>query len=197
MAYHLYVTEALVMRTVAYGESEAQKIIFTKDLGLIRARVQSIRRISSRLRFSLQDFNHSKISFVHGKGGWKIVSAKLETDLYSEFKNEKEKVILLGKIFLLTERLTPQEEKNSDIYNALLHSIAALKKYSQKEEIQSIECMYILKLLHYLGYLSDSSVFKPFIETIEFNETCHQYMLKHKTKIIQEINKIIKETHLL
>src|SRR3989338_5144856 len=73
--HHIYHTEGIILGSKNFGEAGRHYSIFTRDLGMIHASAQGVRKMSSKLRFVLQDFSYLKIDFVKGKDFWRITSA--------------------------------------------------------------------------------------------------------------------------
>jgi len=73
--HHIYHTEGIILGNKNYGEAGKYYSVFTRDLGMIYASAQGVRKMSSKLRFILQDFSCIKMDFVRGKDFWRITSA--------------------------------------------------------------------------------------------------------------------------
>ena len=73
--YHIHHTEGIILSSKNYGEAGKYYSLLTRDLGLINASAQGVRKISSKLRFVLQDFSYIKVDLVHGKDFWRLTSA--------------------------------------------------------------------------------------------------------------------------
>ena len=65
--HHIYHTEGIILDSRSFGEAGKHYSIFTRDLGMITASAQGVRKMSSKLRFILQDFAYLKIDLVAGK----------------------------------------------------------------------------------------------------------------------------------
>ena len=196
MAYHMYITDAIIVRGIDYSEGDSQKIIFTRDLGLLSARAQSIRKLASKLRFSLQDYHLSRVSLINGKAGWRIVSARFEESFFEYFRNDKSKLKALARVISLTEKITPYEEKNSEIFFALILFVEDLKIFNTEEEIKNIECVYALRTLHRLGYLLEDAQFFEFLENKPLEKDSLIRISNIREKAISVINMALKESHL-
>ncbi len=85
--HHIYHTEGIILGSKAYGEAGKCYYIFTKDLGMIFASAQGVRKISSKLRYVLQDFSYIKLDLVRGKDFWRLTSASKTNALESIAKN--------------------------------------------------------------------------------------------------------------
>ncbi|HNW71326.1 MAG TPA: DNA repair protein RecO [Candidatus Paceibacterota bacterium] len=192
--HHIYHTEGIILSSRNTKEADRSYAIFTRDLGMIYASAQGIRKISSKLRFVLQDFSHVKIDFVRGKDYWRITNA-LKTPELEEIKKEKQKLMIFANISNLLKRLLAGEEPNSSLFDDLLNGLSFLEKSKSKNELQNIEAIIVLRILSNLGYIGASNSLNTIIKT-PFDEKLVLEADKKRTKILSEINKAISESHL-
>ena len=85
--HHIYHTEGIILGSRNYGEAGKYYSIFTRDLGMVYASAQGVRRMSSKLRFVLQDFAYLKIDLVQGKDFWRVTNASKTNLLEQLSKN--------------------------------------------------------------------------------------------------------------
>lgn len=195
--HHIYETEGFVLSRRASGEAGYFLNIFSKDLGLVRAEASGSRKISSKLRYSIQDFSLSKFSLVRGKNTWKLTGVYLLSDYSVKFKNEKEKIRLVARIFSVLKRLIHGEEKNEKLF--ILIDKALLKLSSRvfsKEEINSIEILFLFRVMSVLGY-GDGKIKSKNISDLDYwDEETLSECLSNKKEIISAINRSLKESQL-
>ncbi len=115
-----YFTEAIVLDEENIGELDKFVYLYTEDLGLVRAKAKSVRRITSKLAGHLQPLNFVKIRLVE-KNGLQVVDAltsdrapKTETNLAllrfvkeMTFEFQKDR-----KIWLLLKKFLKSPAKN-------------------------------------------------------------------------------------
>ena len=192
--HHIYHTEGIILGRKNYGEAGKYYAIFTRDLGMINASAQGIRKISSKLRFVLQDFSYVKIDLVRGKDFWRITSAsktnKLENILKSSFN-----VTIFANIGRLLKRLLAGEYPNSSLFTDLINGLHFLEKSKSEAESQNIEIIIVLRILNNLGYIGNNEMLKnitksPYEDDLIFEAG------KSRKNILFEINKALNETQL-
>lgn len=155
MAHHIYQTEALVLKGVKIRESNLFVDVFTRELGLIRAAVQSARKESSKMRYSLQDYTHLDVSLVRGREVWRVTGASEYSNGYYKLRDEQHKLLLLKKINSLLLRLLHGEEKNEQLYDGVISFNKYLEKnHIKTEDCLAIECLTVLRILYHLGYVA-------------------------------------------
>ncbi|MFA6524219.1 MAG: DNA repair protein RecO [Candidatus Paceibacterota bacterium] len=192
--HHIYHTEALILGSKSFGEAGKYYFLFTRDLGMIYASAQGIRKISSKLRFVLQDFSYVKIDLVRGKDFWRITSASKTNEL-ENISKKRETLEVFANLSQLLKRLLVGEESNGILFTDLLNGLFVLEKSETIEEIRNIEAIVVLRMLSNLGYIGGSEVLKEFIKS-PFEENLIFEVGKSRGKILSEINKALRESHL-
>ena len=145
MAYHKYTTQAFVIEANNQGESNKSYLLFTHDLGMIRASAQSVRESKSKLRFALEEYALSEVCVVRGKSSWKITSASSTTRYYHHFKSDR-KIEIVAQICSLLKRLLHGEENNAELFSLLARAFEYLATQTLKdEELKNFECILVFR----------------------------------------------------
>jgi DNA repair protein RecO len=191
--HHIYHTEGIILGSGDFGETGKYYSIFTRDLGMIFASAQGVRKMSSKLRFVLQDFSYLKIDFVKGKDFWRITSASKTNKLENLSKPEIFKVFV--NISKLLKRLLAGEDPNKDLFLDLVKGLFILEKSETQNELRNVEAIIVLRILNNLGYIGGNEILKDFIKS-PFEEDLIFKVSESRAKILHQINKALKETHL-
>ena len=191
--HHIHHTEGIILSSKNYGETGKYYAVFTRDLGMIYAGAQGVRKMSSKLRFVLQDFSYVKMDFVRGKDFWRITSAS-KTNKLDSLKKDKEKLKIFSNVATLLKRLLAGEDQNKALFEDLLEGLFFLEK-KNCDLSEDIEATIVLRILNSLGYIGSSNEFKDVIET-PFGDSLLALSLKKRKRIFAEINRALKETHL-
>jgi DNA repair protein RecO len=139
-------------------EADSFIIIFTREFGLIYAFARSVRMLKSKLRFSLQTFSFINVSLVRGRDMWRITNAE-EIMAAKNYASDSAKLRLASRIFLLLRRLVHGEERNEGLFECLRGGIFFLDKEDfAPTDLASFEHLFVLRLLHRLGYGSTERV---------------------------------------
>ena len=192
--HHIHHTEGIILGSKNYGETGKYYAIFTRDLGMINASAQGVRKLSSKLRFVLQDFSYVKVDLVRGKDFWRITSASKTNKLENILKNSIN-IEIFANIGRLLKRLLAGEYPNKILFADLLNGLHFLEKSKDIVESQNIEIIIVLRILNNLGYIGENEMLKnitksPYEDSLIF-EASHS-----RNKILSEINKAIHETQL-
>ncbi len=194
MSHHIYQTEAFVIDSKDVGEANKLVFLFTKDLGLIMASAQGVRHLKSKLRYSLQDFSHSKVSLVRGKEIWRLTSAALIENMLVRMSPES---FAFARALSLVKRLVHGEEKNAALWSTLQSAAEFLDTSKIKQfSGEHFEYVLVLRILKSLGYIAQNPTNKQFIENDDWTEALLLQVESVKKALVMEINKALKESQL-
>jgi DNA repair protein RecO (recombination protein O) len=192
--HHIYHTEGIILSSKNYGEAGKYYSLLTRDLGMIHASAQGVRKLSSKLRFILQDFSYVKVDLVRGKDFWRITSASKTNELENLSKNPISFQIF-SNIARLLKRLHTGEYPNQILFDDLLKGLQFLEKSKSEREAENIEVIVVLRILNNLGYIGGNEMLKNIVQS-PFEEELIFEAGQSRTKILSEINKALQETHL-
>lgn len=189
----IYETEAFVLRSIDQSESDSVLVLFTKDLGKLYVKAKGVRSLSSKLRYSIQDYSFVKVSLVCGKQGWRLVNANLIESLFVE--NNLEKFKIIKNIFSLIDRIIHTESGEPKVFEALKDGCLQIKNVESKY-LDILECIIVLKILNFLGYLDiDDEKIKTILykgsEWWEFDQ-----IKDKKSYLIKNINNSLKSSQM-
>ena len=145
---HKYVTQAIVLQRTPLGEANALLTLLTEEVGLVRARVQGIRRPYAKLVQMLPTFAESRVILVRGKEGWRISGAILTRNWFRELPAPvRGRSARLSALLL---RLVPGETADPRVFSALRDFFEGLVLLPPDAH-DAAECLAALRLLYALG----------------------------------------------
>ena len=192
--HHIYHTEGIILGSKNFGEAGRYYYVFTRDLGMISASAQGVRKMSSKLRFVLQDFSYLKIDLVQGKNIFRVTNAS-KTGILEHITKQSETFEVFANIARLLKRLLTGVESNEALFADLLHGLSILEKAKTKNDLRNIEAIIVLRILNNLGYIGENDILKNLIKS-PFEEYLIFEVSKDRAKVLHQINKALKETHL-
>lgn len=192
--HHIYHTEGIIFGSKNFGETGRYYSIFTRDLGMVYASAAGVRKVSSKLRFVLQDFAYIKLDLVQGKDFWRITSAG-KTNMLEQLTKNPGTFAVFFNIAKLLKRLLAGVERNEALFIDLINSLVILEKIDTKEDLRNIEAIIVLRILNNLGYIGGNEILQNLIKS-PFEENLIFEFSKSRPQVLQQINKALKETHL-
>jgi len=146
----LYKTNAIVIRSFNYGESDKIVTFLTEDFGRLKGIAKGARRSKKRSQNVLEPFSHIRlIFFERGKGGLVRVESG---DLISSFPKIREdlKKTLFGYYYLeLINEMAGEREKNNEAFDLLLTFLRNLELMEPRKEHLRI---FEIRILSIFGY---------------------------------------------
>jgi len=146
----VYTTDAIVILSHHYGESDKIVTFFTKDFGKIKGIAKGARRSRKRFQNALSLFSHIRLIFFDREG---MGLARAENcDILHAFPRIREdlKKILYGSYYLeLVNEMAGEREANSEAFDLLFSFLSALEEMEpQEEELR----MFEIRMLSLFGY---------------------------------------------
>lgn len=196
MAYHVYTTPGIVLKSVPFGEAHKYFYILTRDIGLVIASAQSVRQEKSKLSSGLEDFGFSHFSFVKGKNSWKLTSA-LSIENFYRFLKKKDQKLVVAKLFNLLCRLVTGEERNSELFKTVESFLFFLRLYHDldRSSLQASEMWVVLKILYLLGFVSPRQEYKELLSQ-DFSIEVFPFSVSLRRVIIQDINTALRASEI-
>ncbi|OGI74800.1 DNA repair protein RecO [Candidatus Nomurabacteria bacterium RIFCSPHIGHO2_01_FULL_43_16] len=192
--HHIYHTEGIILGSKNFGESGRYYSIFTRNLGMVYASAQGVRKMSSKLRFILQDFACVKIDLVQGKDFWRVTSAS-KGNILERLSKNPETFAVVSNIANLLKRLLAGIEPNETLFIDLINGLSVLETAQKEEDLRNIEAVIVLRILNNLGYIGGNEMLQSLVKS-PFEPNLIFEASKSRKEVLRQINKALKETHL-
>jgi DNA repair protein RecO (recombination protein O) len=150
-----YDTRGIVLARSPMGEANALVTLLTPELGLVRARAQSVRAPGAKLASALTTLTESSLILVRGKEGWRVTGAVPEESWFIRLPHgaSRERVSRVSGLLL---RLVAGEAADSQLFPIMKGYLEALTTLPE-ETHEASEVLAVLRVLDALG-LSDSQI---------------------------------------
>jgi recombinational DNA repair protein (RecF pathway) len=148
------------------------------------------------LRYSLQEFSHSDFALVRGKELWRITNAREKSNVFFKLR-DKEKVLELSlRVLALVERFVQGEERNETLFNEIHGALTFFQETEMTDaDATHAEYIFTLKILHDLGYGTESKKLRHFIES-PWSRGLLEEMKASSTEAKDHIGRSMRESHL-
>ena len=189
MSHAIYQTRALILKTKNMRESNKLLVLYTERFGLIYVSTQSVRDLKSKMRFHTNTLSLVTVDVVQGRDIWKL------TGIHEEYSSitlaGTSWYELLTRMASLIVRLSSGEEPNMDVWNDI---VRLYEHIPIEEPSESIELLFVTRLLHALGYWEGS---EPWLFTEHpFSADMYAEVTASRSTIIKKINTAIQNSQL-
>jgi DNA repair protein RecO (recombination protein O) len=152
-----YKTEAVVLRSLRFGEADRVLHLYTLDRGRVGAIAKGIRRTKSRFGARLEPLSHVELVLHQGAGELQTVTG---VELLHAHRPAREDSYRLGVGFVALEamlRLFPEQEASPRAFEALTRFLDLLDgaepRVGERPGTDPLVLSFQLKLLWLSGYL--------------------------------------------
>lgn len=145
----LHRVEALVIKSIDYGESGKIVTLFTEGAGKVGVLARGAKKTGSRYAAAAEPFTHGEYVFFRAAGLGTLNSA----DIIESHRRIREDLLLSAVAAYLaemTDRVTVDGEAAPRLYRQLLAALAALE---DGKDAQVITHIYEMNILAHAGYM--------------------------------------------
>lgn len=198
MSYRIYHTDGYIVDSSTSGESNKVFTILTFELGTIIAIAQGVRKLQSKLRYSLQDLTFAKFALVRGKDIWRITGAEKIVNIYDK-KTPIQIRQCLARVLSFIKRLSPGESTNKKVFEEFVNlhdSLVSLKIIRSHDDVVAIENLAYLRIAHHFGYGTPSENLKAIVYSSSWNTEIRDIAIGLIDEIKREVLLVLTETQL-
>jgi len=186
---HKYATEAIVLGRTPLGEASSLVWLLTRELGLVRARAQGVRKPGAKLAAPLQTLAQSDVILLKGKEGWRLSGAILAENHFDCLDaGSRERA---GRIASLMLRLV-SDDMEGDTYTLFTEYLEVLPTLEEDEQ-DAAETLAALYLLQEAGVDAGATVPQ---EAGRFGLAARTYANENRKDLIMRVNRGIEASGL-
>jgi DNA repair protein RecO (recombination protein O) len=156
MAGRTYKTEAVVLRSIRFGEADRVLHLYTSDRGRVGAVAKGVRKTKSRFGARLEPLSHAELMLHEGSGELQTVTG---VQLLASHQAARDDYYRLGVGLIGAEamlRLFSEQERNERAFTALTRFLDVLDespRAAERPPLDPLALAFQLKLLWLSGYL--------------------------------------------
>jgi DNA repair protein RecO (recombination protein O) len=124
-------TEAVVLRSIRYGEADRVLHLYTADRGRVGAVAKGVRRVRSRLGGRLEPLARVRLVLHEGRGELCTVSQADTVRAHAALREQRPSLERAGEACEAVLRLLDSGEPNRPAYNLLCNELALLDEQPQ------------------------------------------------------------------
>ena len=121
-------TEAVVLRSIRYGEADRILHLYSEDRGRIGAIAKGVRRVKSRMGGRLEPLSRVALILREGRGGLHTVTGADTVDAHPSLRERRESLERATQACDAVLRLLDSSDPNRPAYNLLCHELQLLDR---------------------------------------------------------------------
>lgn len=143
-------TEAILMRSLDYGESDRIITYYTRDYGKLCCIAKGARRSRKRFANALELFCFSRVVFSRrGRDNLALIEESRILHHFERIRQDLEKTLMASYLIDLTDQFTLEEKKNAELFQ-LLHDF--IERIDGGDCDETLLRFFEIRLLKCAGY---------------------------------------------
>ncbi|MBI2639867.1 MAG: DNA repair protein RecO [Candidatus Sungbacteria bacterium] len=153
----MYTIDAIILKKEPSGEADCMITALTGRFVKIRLLAQGARKVEAKLKGHLEPISFSRLSFVVGRNGYRLVGAEL-LDFFQNIKNDPDRIRTAAEMVRLLDRALFEDTsgQNSGFFTLSRDAFLALNDPVQNKE----ECGRVFSLFK-AGFLNEFGLLSP------------------------------------
>lgn len=139
---------AVILRHSDWGEADRLLVLFTLEMGKVRAVAKGVRKLRSRKAGHLEPFSLTTLLLARGRDLWIVTQAEMQ-EAFLPIREDLMRTAYASYIVELLDRFSYEEGKNLGIYRLLVDT---LKRIAQQEDVFLAVRYFEIRLLDLLGF---------------------------------------------
>lgn len=140
--------EAIIISHTDYGEADRFLVLFTREMGKLRALAKGVRKAHSRKAGHLEPFTCSTLMLARGASFW-IVSQAESVNAFLPIRSDLTRTAQAAYLLELLERFSSEEEENPQLYRLAKESLERIA--DEADTFYAIR-HYEMRFLDLVGY---------------------------------------------
>jgi DNA repair protein RecO (recombination protein O) len=140
--------EAVVLRHSDWGEADRLLVLYTRELGKLRALAKGVKRLRSRKAGHIQPFSRVALLMARGHDLWIITQAEM-LDSFQPLRDDLVLTAYAAYVVELLDRFSYEEGENQAVYRLLIQTLQLLVS---PEDAYQVVRYYEIRLLDLSGF---------------------------------------------
>jgi len=142
-------TEVIILKSADSNEVDRLLTIYSERLGKINVSAKGVKKLESKLRYSIEPITHAQMILVEGKN-FLILKDSVILDQFLGIKKNPEKMKISRKLAELVNEAIVGEEKDEGIWKLVLLTLKSIDR--SKTPLESVVTDFQKNLIKLLGY---------------------------------------------
>lgn len=126
-------TEGIILKKAGLNEVDQLLTVYTKELGKVKVSAKGVKRLESKLRYSIEPISYVQLILVEGKNQL-ILKDAIIIDQFLKIKKDLNKLKSAKQIAGMIDEAIVGQEKDGDVWNLILQAFKDLdvKNFQKK-----------------------------------------------------------------
>lgn len=126
-------TEGIILKKAGLNEVDQLLTVYTKELGKVKVSAKGVKRLESKLRYSIEPISYVQLILVEGKNQL-ILKDAIIIDQFLKIKKDLNKLKSAKQIAGMIDEAIVGQEKDEDVWNLILQAFKDLdvKNFQKK-----------------------------------------------------------------
>lgn len=147
----MYHSRALILKKEEWGEADWRVVALTADFGKIRLLAQGVRKHGAKLQGHLEPGAISEISFVIGKSGWRLTTARLAAFPIGSRSSPLKLSVLAGMLGTIDANLLEERDRARELLETAETALAVLESADDAVAARRLAVWFQVRFLLLLG----------------------------------------------
>lgn len=147
----MYHSRALILKKEEWGEADCRLVALTADFGKIRLLAQGLRKHGAKLQGHLEPGAVSEISFVIGKNGWRLTTARLAAFPIGSRNSPLKLSILAGMLGTIDANLLEERDRARELLGTAETALAVLEAADDDATTRRLAVWFQVRFVSLLG----------------------------------------------
>ena len=145
-----YKTEAIVLRSLDYGESDRIVTFYTADFGKVKGIAKGARRSKKRFANTLEPFSFLRLLFSRRNyDGLALIEEGAVINHYSRIRSDLNKTLFASYLVDITDQFTVENKTNEELFHLVQGFLELLEVGNTSEDLIRFFEMRLLRLVGY------------------------------------------------
>ncbi|MEI6022402.1 MAG: recombination protein O N-terminal domain-containing protein [bacterium] len=190
----IYHTEAFILKLTPSGEANARVWLFTRDMGLIVASVQGVRKAGAKLMSSLIEYGFVHVDLVKGREVWRLISVSMLQQIVADIQNPIYRRPFVRSISFVERLVVGEGMEHTDLFSHL-GILGDFLLHAKDISPEIVDTLSLWKIATMLGYIAVEPEDEKFFDTL-FAEAVYLVQESTMKMMIRKVHESLISAHL-
>lgn len=190
----IYHTDAFVLKVLPSGEANARVWLLTRDMGLVVASVQGVRKPGAKLSNALIEYSLVRADLVKGREVWRLISLVMERQIVVELRDSTYARAFVRSLSFVDRLVVGEGLPHEDLF-AHVETLADYVHDARDISPEIVDTLSLWRIATMLGYIAVEENQEKFV-TLSFADAVGQVGDVDIKKMIRSVHEALLTAHL-